>query len=149
MNDEIMRKLYNEYKKGVEREGKKGAVSEPLSYAYWKADFTTALSDTPKTGKEYSMTELRNVNKMVISSSKNQLSRKANRALENSLASGDWTNELSNEEAAEVEEFLHANGYYEAANTGKAREWFAFHGVELRDFLETMGLASWHMFFNS
>lgn len=149
MTDEIMRKLYNEYKKGVEREGKKGAVLDPLSYAYWKADFSKVLSDTPKTGKEYSMTELRNVNKMVISSNKNQLSRKANRALESNLASGEWADDLSNEEAAEVEEFLQSNGYYDAVNTGKAREWFAFHGVELRDFLETMGLASWHMFFNS
>lgn len=149
MNDEILRKLYGEYVKGVEREGKKGAVMEPLSYAYWKADYTKVLSETPKTGKEYSMTELRNVNKMIVRSSKNQLSRKQARAFENAFMSEDWGDDVSPEEAVEIHEYLKSSGFYEARERGELRHWMAFHGRDLYDFLDALQLASWHKFFNS
>lgn len=146
---ELKRKLYGEYIKGVAREGKKGAVGEPLSFQEWQADFDMLTEVIPKSGINYTMTELRKINKQVITSSKRTLTRKQNRALEENLGSGDWADELSSEQAVEVEMFLRERGYYAAADRGEARQWFAFNGMDLRDFLETMGLASWHMFFNS
>ena len=149
MNNEILRKLYGEYVKGVEREAKKGAVLAPLSYAEWSSDFQFSLAETPKTGKEYSMTELRKVNKTMINTNKDQLSRKQSRAVEANLLGGDWRNELTAEEVALVEEQLRNSGYYEALNSGRVRQWMAFHGTEFSSFLEDLGLQSWHMFFNS
>ena len=149
IDKETMRKLYGEYVKGVQREGKKMAVAEPLSFAEWQADFSVSLEYNPASGVNYSMTELRRLNKEMINSSKRTLTRRQNRALETSFESGNWGDELSSEEAVEVHQFLAERGYYEAKESGQLRQWFAFNGADFRDMLEAMNLSSWHMFFNS
>ena len=75
IDNEMRRKLYGEYIKGVARESKKGAVEEPLTFEEWQADFGMLMEATPKTGLNYTMTELRKINKQVITSSKRRKRR--------------------------------------------------------------------------
>ena len=141
--------MFTKYQNNVREQAKYGAMLEPLKFAEWKSTLLEVSSAKGINPYDYTMKGLKEVNQFIMRSSKRQLTRNQTNALQNNLASGAWADELSSDEAVEVEMFLRDRGYYAAVDRGEVSQWFAFNGMDLKDFLETLGLASWHMFFNS
>lgn len=148
-NQALMRQMFTKYQNNVREQAKYGAMLEPLKFAEWKSALLEVSGAKGISPYDYTMKDLKEVNQFIMRSSKRQLTRNQTNALHDNLGSGAWADELSSEEAVEVEMFLRERGYYEAAESGNAHQWFAFNGMDLKDLLETLGLASWHMFFNS
>lgn len=96
IEQERLRKFYNEYVNSVQREAKKGAMKTPKSYAEWSSEVQMKAY---RAGDKYlSNTEIRDMNKIMVNNTKNQLSRKQRRALERSLEEKEWKTSLEEEE---------------------------------------------------
>ena len=143
---EQLDKMYQEYLSGMRREGRKGAMNEPLTKVEWTAEFQFVSEEVLGERPFYSNTELRRINSMMVKSSRRQLTRSQRNALENGLTTGNWADDLTAEEEAEINQFLEELGFTEAANK---REWLNFHGRDFTDKLESIGIANWSIFFNS
>lgn len=143
---EQLDKLYQEYLSGVRRAARKGAMDKPLTKVEWATEFGVVTEAMLGERPSYSNTELRRVNSMVVNRTKRQLTRSQRNALERGLAAGDWINDLTDEEQAEINQFLEDFGYVDAANK---REWLNFYGRDLADRIESLGIANWSIFFNS
>lgn len=143
---EQLDKMYQEYLSGMRREGRKGAMNKPLTKVEWTAEFQFVSEEVLGERPFYSNTELRRINSMMVKSSRRQLTRSQRNALENNLTTGNWADDLTAEEEAEIDQFLEELGFTEAANK---REWLNFHGRDFADKLESIGIANWSVFFNS
>ena len=143
---EQLDKMYQEYLSGMRRAARKGAMNKPLTKVEWAAEFQFVSEETLGEHPSYSNTELRKVNSIMINSSKRQLTRSQRNALESKLAAGDWADDLTEAEEAEINQFLEEFGFTEAA---KKREWLNFYGKDFIDRLEAIGIANWSIFFNS
>lgn len=192
LTNEQERKLYNEYLAGVKRESKKGAVQEPKTFAQWASTFEYRMNKLNPGESYLSNTKLREINKTVINSSKNTLTRKQNRILESRLLEDSWMEKMNEEKEYLEERLKNANSVEQrsdiikrmrdleeersliqdellntpnldrliTAKEGETKEekekrlrelrkWTAFEGKAFTERLESLGLQSWYMFFNS
>ena len=146
-------KLYREYLAGVAREGRKGAMEKPLKKAYWEANFKLAVDQKLGSKVNYSNTELRKVNKLMVNSSKDQLTRRQRNSWEGAFENDSWEQKVLEsgekpEIIGDVRQILKDLGYYDEQGLSH-REWLNFYGAEFLRQLEGLGLKDWSIFFNS
>lgn len=147
-------KLYREYLTSITREERKGAMQKPLNKAYWEANFKLAADQKLGRKANYSNTELRKINKLMVNSSKDQLTRRQRGVWEEALENDTWEQNVidsgENPEVIEdVRQILKEMGYYENRQGLSRREWLNFYGKEFLRQLEELGLKDWSIFFNS
>lgn len=147
-------KLYREYLTSITREERKGAMQKPLNKAYWEANFKLAVDQKLGRKANYSNTELRKVNTLMVNSSKDQLTRRQRRSWEGAFEDDSWEqNVIESGEKPEVIEdvrqILKDLGYYDNRQGLSRREWLNFYGAEFLRQLEELGLKDWSIFFNS